>query len=193
MNVTTLSAAVAAADTKIGVVAATGITAPVSSTGAGLTLLYVGSELMAVVGVAGTQISVLRGQGGTQAVAHALGTPVLAGTPAEFSGFAPAQGASVQVADRFSGIGAPVASATSITASGPRFHVTGNTQLQNMTPYAGFLEGDITIIFDGVVTWTTGGTAGIAFGVAGTPTTAGSTVTFTYDRATGLWYPSRLA
>jgi hypothetical protein len=58
---------------------------------------------------------------------------------------------------------------------------------------AGFVEGTITIVADGVWTWTTGGASPWAFGVAGTVTTAGSAVDFTYDATKSLWYPSRLA
>lgn len=190
ITATTLSGAVAASDKTIGVASATGISAPVSTTGSGFTYLYVESELMFVTGVVGTQVSVLRGQGGTVAVAHSASAPVLIGLPSDFAGFTPAMKAVVtQLPNNFAGVSAPVASATTITASGPLFHVTGTTATATINPPAGFVEGSITVIADAIWTWTNAGN----IQVAGTVTTAGSSVTFTYDSATGKWYPSRLA
>lgn len=91
---------------------------------------------------------------------------------------------------------AAVTSASSITPSGPLFHVTGTTQIATITLPSAFTGGCFTAIMDGSgsgLTWTTGGN----IAVAGTATTAGSSVTFCWDSAAnsgnGFWYPSRLA
>ena len=70
INTTTLSGAITAYQTQIGLTSATGVTAPVSTTGSGLTYLYCEAEMMQVTAVSGTFISVIRGVYGTQAVAH---------------------------------------------------------------------------------------------------------------------------
>ena len=193
ITATTLSGAVGASDTQIGVASATGITAPVNTTGAGVTILFVESEAMTVTAVSGTYITVQRGAYGTQAVAHNASSPVLIGAPSDFPGGAAGM-TGIGVVPPFVpvGVSAPVASAASITATGKVFHVTGTTQSTSLVPYAGFVEGSITIIPDGIWTWTTGGTS-YGFAVAGTVTAAKISVTFTYDAATGLWYPSRVA
>jgi hypothetical protein len=190
LNLTTLSAAIGAADTQFGLASTTGITAPVSTTGAGITFLYVDREMMAVyaVPVSGT-VQVIRGVSGTQAVAHAASSGVVAGGPADFPTFQPTVASFSLGLNRYQGLAAPVASATTITASGQRFHVTGTTATATINLPPNFLEGDITIIADGVWTWTAAGN----ILVAGTVTTAGSSVTFSYDAATAKWYPSRLA
>lgn len=193
LNNTTLSGAINATQTSFGVAAATNITAPTSTTGAGFTYLYIDAELMFVTGVNGTVVQVLRGQGGTQAVAHGATAGVLIGLPSDFSPFQPGVGAFSAVASNFAGFSAPVASAAALQASGRRFHVTGIVQSTTLLPPAGFVEGELTIVADGIWTWTTGGASPWGFAVAGTVTTAGSVVTFSYDATKQLWYPSRLA
>jgi hypothetical protein len=71
---------------NVQVNSATGITAPsFNSTGTINTQtqwqIYVDRELMTVVGVNGSNLTVLRGQGGTRATGHASGAMVLAGHP----------------------------------------------------------------------------------------------------------------
>lgn len=85
-------------------------------------------------------------------------------------------------------------SSNAITPSGPIIHVTGTTILKTITLPSTYTDGPITLIFDGSgsgLQWDATGN----IGVAGTATTAGSAVTFTYDRslATPKWIPSRLA
>lgn len=190
INATTLSGAVDNTQTQFGVASATGISAPTLTTGAGFTWLLVEEEMMFVYALSGTFVSVLRGQLGTKSSSHAASTPVLAGLPSDFPNFTPAQGAFVQSEpSRFQGVSPPVASATTIIASGKLFHVTGTTATATITPPTNFIEGSITVIADGVWTWTAAGN----IVVAGTVTTAGSSVTFTFDRATNKWSPSRLA
>jgi hypothetical protein len=192
INQTTLSGAIGASDAKIGVVSATNITAPVLTTGVGITYLLVENELMYVNNApVGLYVPVSRGYGGTQAVAHASGCAVIIGTPTDFATFTPAVGTVFTVIDpdRFDGFSAPVASATTITASGPRFHVTGTTPTATINLPTGFVEGQIDIVADGVWTWTAAGN----IAVAGTVTTAGSSVRFLYDAGTTKWYPARLA
>lgn len=84
---------------------------------------------------------------------------------------------------------AAVASATTILPTGPLFHVTGTTATATFTIPVGFEGGCFTVIADGVWTWTNAGN----IQVAGTVTTAGSTVTFCQDVVTAKFYPSRLA
>ena len=192
ITTTTLSAAIDAVATQFAVAATTGITAGNSATGSGITVLYCDSEYMYVVGVGSLTtgpVSVLRGQGGTQATAHGASAPVLIGLPSDFSGFTPAQGVVVQRNDNYAAISAPVTAATTITASGAIFHIVGTTAAATITRPTGMIEGRITVIADGVWTWTTAGN----IAVAGTVTTAGSAVSFVYDVATSKWYPSRLA
>jgi hypothetical protein len=191
INSTTLSAAITATQTQFAVASTTNILAPVFTTGAGYTFMLIDLELMFVTGVpiAGT-VQVIRGFGGSVASAHGITAPVIVGLPSDFPQYAPAITAFVSAEpNRFRGIFAPVASATTITASGPLFHVTGTTATATINLPANFVEGAITVIADGVWTWTAAGN----IAVAGTVTTAGSTVTFIYDAATSKWYPSRLA
>jgi hypothetical protein len=187
---TTLSAAINAYQTQFAVASTTNISAPVNTTGVG-SFLFVDRELMQVTGipVAGT-VTVIRGVQGTQAVAHNNTQGVLIGEAAsDFPNFQPTISAFAVGLPRYQGINAPVASALAITPPGAFFHVTGTTATATINLPANFVEGPITVIADGVWTWTAAGN----IAVAGTVTTAGSTVTFVYDAATSLWYPSRLA
>jgi hypothetical protein len=82
-----------------------------------------------------------------------------------------------------------VASATTILPSGPLFSVTGTTAVVTITPPAGIQNGQtITILFTGIDTWTAAGN----IAVAGTNTTAGTYVTFTWNSSTSKWSPSRV-
>jgi len=192
---TTLSAAITSSQTQFAVGSTTNITAPVLTTGSGFTFLYVEQELMFVTGVPQSGVvQVIRGFSGTQAVSHIVTTPVIVGGTGDFPNFAPNITAfNAALPNRFAGVSGPVASAATIAAPGPIFHVTGTTATNIITPPTNFVEGRITIIADGVWTWTasTSVTNGIA--VSGTVTTAKSSVDFIYDANTALWYPSRLA
>ncbi len=195
ITATTLSGAVAVSDTVIGVASASGISNPTSQTGAGVTLLKVDDEVMAVVSFSGLQVVVLRGQYGTQVVSHLTAAPVLIGAPSDFPNFVPNVGTfSTQLPYNFTPIGAAIASATTITPSGGYVHhVTGTTALSIITvPAACIAGGAITLVFDGSgsgLTWGAGGN----IAVAGTSTTAGSAVTFFYDPTSAKWHPSRVA
>lgn len=201
---TTLSGNITNTQTSFGVASASNITAPNFQTGAGITYLLVEQELMQVQSVAGTVVSVKRGMFGTAAAGHQASAPVLSGLPADFLGFVPAiRGMVTTLPTPFIGVSAPVASAATIQASGPLFHVTGTTTIATILPPSqanlpagvgsgvpNYTDGgEITIIFDGVATWNA--TGNIA--VAGSPTTAGSSVTFIFDQNSGKWHPSRLA
>lgn len=193
INVTTLSAAITSSQTTFSVGSTTNITAPVLTTGSGFTWLLIDSELMWVtaVPVSGT-IQVTRGMLGTQATAHVITTNVTIGLPADFPNFQPKIGAFGLLQDRFQGVYGPVASAATIVAPGPIFHVTGSTAINIITPPANFVEGSVTVIFDSACTWTSSAvTNGIL--ASGTSTTAKSAVTFIYDTSTSGWVPSRLA
>ena len=88
ITTTTLTSALDAIGTSIHVASATGITAPNFQTGAGITLLQIEQEKMIVIGAPnGTFIPVLRGQGGTQSVAHTNGALVFIGSPTDFASF----------------------------------------------------------------------------------------------------------
>jgi hypothetical protein len=81
--------------------------------------------------------------------------------------------------------GANVASATTITPTGEIFHVTGTTAIVTINaPYTGF-NGTITIIPDGIFTWTAAGNIALA----GTAVVS-KALTMTYDSTTVKWYPS---
>jgi hypothetical protein len=193
-NATTLSSAIGATDTVFAVASATGITAPIFNTGVGITYLLVESEYMLVLAVSGTTVTVQRGVGGSPTAAHGASAAVLAGLPADFGPLVPSVKAQQDPspAGQLYGFSAPVASAATIVASGPLFHVTGTTAINIITPPAGMVEGQITVVFDGICPWTLSAvTNGIA--ASGTSTAAASAVTFYLDAATNRWYPSRLA
>lgn len=193
-NATTLSAAIGATDTVFSVASATGFTAPNFTTGVGIVYLSVEAEYMLVLGVSGTVITVQRGVAGSAASAHGASAPVLAGLPTDFGVLVPAVKAQQDPtpAGALYGFSAPVASAATIAATGPLFHVTGTTAVNIITPPAGMVEGQVTIVFDSACTWTSSNvTNGIS--ASGTATTAGSAVTFYLDAATNRWYPARLA
>ena len=88
ISTTTLTSACKATDTSIHVASATGITAPNFQTGTGITILIIEQEkLVCIAAPNGTFIPVLRGQGGTQQVAHANGALVFIGLPTDFTAF----------------------------------------------------------------------------------------------------------
>lgn len=90
-------------------------------------------------------------------------------------------------------VGSSIASATTIAPTAAITHITGTTTIQTITAPNQFATsgqgGRLTLIFDGVSPWNAAGN----IAVAGTPTTAGTSVDFTYDNATSKWYPSRIA
>ena len=192
---TTLVAAIDSKTTGITVASATNITAPNFTSGVGITYLWVEQEMMLVLTVAGTLIGVQRGYNGTASSAHGASAPVLSGLPADFGAVAvPIKAQTDALPPAIYGSSAPVASAAVITATGPIFHVTGTTTINTINPPAGYIGGAegggaITVIFDGVAPWSLAGN----IAVAGTPTTAGSSVSFLFDQSTGKWHPSRLA
>ena len=197
LNATTLSAAVNIYNTSFGVVSATGVVAPTFSTGtpltAGVTYALCEEEMMVVTGVTGTFITVLRGQLGTSGASHNTATPILFGLAVDFPNFVPVQRVfSTATPGRFADFSSVVAGAATNVATGARFHLTGTVAMVNLTAPAGFVGGLITVVFDGSaagLTWTAAGN----INVAGTATTAGSSVDFFYDPNISKWIPSRLA
>lgn len=201
INATTLSAAIGTTDTVFGVASATGITAPNYQIGdptkgisGGVTYLFCEQEMMKVVAITGTTVTVIRGELGSQASAHGASAPIIAGLPADFPSYAPAEQTAVPAYPiKFQGWSAPVAGAATNVATGPYFHLTGTVAMVNLTAPAGVVEGgEVTIVFDGSaagLTWTAAGN----IAVAGTATTAGSAVTFVFDSGSAKWHPSRLA
>jgi hypothetical protein len=186
----------ASTDIVANLTSATGVAAPNFQTGGGVTYLFCEEELMQVLSISGTVATVLRGQFGTAAVAHASGTPTAIGLATDFQNFQPAQRAfQTTLPTRFEGWSTALVGAASNTATGPMFHLTGTTAMVTLLPPAtvGFVSGySITIVFDGSaagLTWTAAGN----IAVAGTSTTAGSAVTFTFDANSTKWHPSRLA
>jgi hypothetical protein len=197
INTTTLSGAITDYQTTFALASTTNVTAPTyqsftAGSASTYTYLYVEAEMMFVtsIPVAGT-VTVIRGVLGTMAVAHVVSTLVTIGLPVDFPNFTPAIGAFTTLApNRFQGVSAAVAAAATIIAPGPLFHVTGTTATNIITPPANFVEGSITIIADGIWTWTS---SAVANGIAqsGSMTAAHETVTFTFDANTTYWYPSR--
>ena len=193
INTTTITGATTAYTTQFAVGSTTNITAPVSTTGSGFTLLQVEAELMFVTGVpvSGT-CTVLRGFGGTKAVAHLAGVLVTIGGFGDFVQFTPQIGAfQTEVQNRFQGVSAPVAAAATIVAPANVFHVTGTTATNIITPPANFVGGEIMIIADGVWTWTVSSSTTYGMASTGTVTTAHSAVKFFLDPNTALWYAER--
>jgi hypothetical protein len=84
ITATTLSAACGASDPTISVTSATYALAGNFTTGSNITWALIDEELMLVVAANGTIISVLRGQNGTQAAAHASGANIQFGLPTDF-------------------------------------------------------------------------------------------------------------
>lgn len=210
LNVTTLSAAIGTTDTTLLLASVTGITGPnfqtgfdpVKGTGTGPVYLFIEQEWILVLNTpasATSPVSVKRSQLGSCASAHGASAVVLSGQATDFPGPIPISVKAQQdYYPNLVGFSAPVASATTIIASGAFFHVTGTTATATITAPAqgpsgtsgGVLDGSqITIVADGVWTWTAAGN----IAVAGTVTTAGSSVTFTFDQGSGKWHPSRLA
>lgn len=195
INTTTLSGAITSYTTTIPLTSTTNVTAPVLTTGSGMTWLYVEQELMWVTGVpqSGTA-TVTRGMLGTKAVAHLTATNVTIGTPSDFPVFTPQVGAfQTEVVNRYIGTGAVVASAATIVAPSTFFHVSGTTATNIITPPANFVGGEITIIADGAWSFTL---SAVTNGIVSSSTAAmvaGSMIKFFYDMNTQRWYPSRNA
>jgi hypothetical protein len=87
ITTTTLAASLDASQTVLAVASASNITAPNFQTGSGITVLQIEQERFVVMAVNGTQINVIRGQGGTVAASHANGALVTIGIPTDFSRF----------------------------------------------------------------------------------------------------------
>ena len=80
-------------------------------------------------------------------------------------------------------LGSAVASAATITPSGPLFHVTGITTVTTINlPFAGFI-GSITIIPDGLFSTGTAGNIALA-----SVAVVSKALVMTYDGT--KWYPS---
>ncbi len=191
LNNTTLTYAISNFATEFDVGATTNITPPLETTGSA-TYLFIDGEMMLVSAVpVSKRVKVVRGVLGTIATSHVASALILAGLPSDFPSFRPEIGAFRLKMDRYFPVYAPVAAAATIVAPGPLFHVTGTTATNIITPPANFVEGAITIIADGAWTFASSAvTNGIA--VSGSATAA-SSITFTYDAVTALWYPQAAA
>lgn len=192
---TTITSAIGTTDTTFAVGSTTNITAPNFTTGVGITYLFAETEAMLVIGVpVSGVVTVQRGVAGTPVSAHGASCPVAIGGPADFGPIVPSIKAQQDPTPEGAmyGMGAPVASAATIVASGPLFHVTGTTAINIITPPPGMVEGGINILFEGACTWTSSNvTNGICS--TGTASTANSMVTFWLDASTQRWYPSRVS
>ena len=193
LNATTLTSAIGTNDTSFAVGSVTGITAPIFSTGVGLTYLMVEQEFMLVTGVTGLVVSVQRGVLGSCAVAHGASCPVVAGLPTDFTGVPISIKAQQDFYPNEMGFSAPVAVAANVVAaSGPFFHLTGTTIVKTITVPPGYVQGgSIGIVFDGSgagLTWDATGN----INVAGTSGTAGTMVYFVFDAGITKWIPSRI-
>lgn len=198
ISTTTLSAAIGSTDISFVLASVSNINTPNFQTATPLSAtqqyIKMGDEMSLVTGVNTTTkvVNVIRGQLGTQAATHGASEEVLIGAPSDFPNFQPAQGVTVAKQNRTIGIAAPVAAAATLVPTGPLFHVTGTTASSLVTLPSNWINASFTVIADAIWTWTSSTNSG-GFAQAGTVTALGSTVTFTYDAATALWYPSRLA
>ncbi len=209
---TTLSAAITATQQSFSVASATNISVSPA------TAIYVDKELMYVLSVSGTRITVARGQNGTAAVAHTSGSYVLAGRPDMFVTVAPTGActtASTYVAPVVNvltgyqylcstvtlawvpGFNNPepaqatatVASAAgAITPSGPLFTVSGTAAVTGFTFPVGFT---------GKGSFTVIPTGAFTWTTAGNIAVAGTAVvgralTFTWNASTSKWVASYL-
>lgn len=112
-------------------------------------------------------------------VARAAGSAFIFGVPVTLSA------GNVLITGSYLGqpVGGAVASAATITPTGPIFHLTGSTGVNTINlPYVGF-TGRITIICDAAVVFGTSGN----IAVGATVSTAGTVVDFIYDGS--KWYP----
>lgn len=85
-------------------------------------------------------------------------------------------------------VGTAIASATTIAPTAPIHHITGTAAIVNITApsdLTGSVGAMLTLIPDGIFTWTNGGNIAIA-GTA----VVGKAINFTYDPGTTKWYPS---
>ncbi len=196
LTATTLSGAITSyANTNLPITSTTGATAPVFTTGSGYTFAACEAEMMFVTAVPSTTlINVVRGVLGTRAVSHVSGAQILFGGTTDFPNYVPQIGTwNPDQLGKFEFVGPPVAAAATIVASGAIFHVTGTTATNIITPPTGFTGGVITIIADGVWTFTVSSTVANGIAATGTVTSAGTAVQFVFDQNTALWYPLRRA
>lgn len=87
ITATTLASACGLNDLTVNVASATGITAPSFQTASGITYLFIDQELMQVISLSGTVISVKRGMSGTVQAVHVINAQVQIGSPSDFSQF----------------------------------------------------------------------------------------------------------
>jgi hypothetical protein len=215
----TITGAVGATDTTIVLTVGTGVTASIfqAATNPAVgaqTYILVEQEMMQVIsGTFGSGLSptnVKRGVLGTRAMPHATLTPFVFGTSVDWLNWVPAIKAFVPVLPDAVGLGAsaPVASAASIVATGPLFHVTGTTNITNMQPPTSallnqsgpnseenYVQGfKVTIIFDSTAHVASGGGGtGPAFASTTAANVAATASDFILDTSSGsaLWYPFR--
>lgn len=190
---TTLSQATTASANVVYVASATGITAPGTgplsnsgigqpSTASGQTVLFIDGEVMDVTSVSGTTIGVRRGTNGTAAKAHVSAAKVGILAVASYRQIAAARANFVN-----QGIGAALASATTIAPTNYITHVTGTTNVVNITVPSAFalMGGELVLIPDGL--WSTTNAGNIAIATTGVVSKA---LTMRYDPIAAKWYPS---
>ena len=96
-------------------------------------------------------VTVVRGFNGTQAVAHNNTSGIIFGLVTDFPNFNPTVGTFNVGLHRYQGPNAPVAAATTITAPGEVFHITGTTATATINLPSNFVEGHIFVIADGIL------------------------------------------
>lgn len=85
ITATTLSGAITASQTSIGLTSTTNVTAPNSQTGSGITYLFIDQEKMLVLSVPSSgYVTVVRGVEGTVAAAHVTLANVMVGLSSDF-------------------------------------------------------------------------------------------------------------
>jgi hypothetical protein len=214
----TIAQAISATDTVFALTSATGVTVsnfqgPGTGANPGtgtITYLLVDQELMQVIALSGTFVTVKRGMGGSRSMPHPTLSPFIFGLNSDFLNFVPAIKAFtiVQPDIGFQAAGPVVASAASIICPSSFFHVSGAASITNMQPPTSALLSNtgpnseenyingtrITIVTDSTASWATGG-GGTGVAIAGTVAalTAGTFIDFILDTSSGtaLWYPSR--
>jgi len=217
---TTLSTAITKSQKTITVASATNFNPPDlaqsqggvgSSTAANQTVALIGREVVDIVDVSGTTITVRRGTRGSAAVAHSSGEKVTVGPAGNFADADP-QGActrtllayvpiiNVHTGEKFDcmngefgswinrpRLGAAVSSAATIAPISPFVHISGTAEITAITPPPAMPKvGCITVIPDGAFTGATGGAAGSAVAKAFTAV-ANKTLQLCYDGTS--WTP----
>lgn len=216
---TTTSTAITASQKVFSVASATGFSGPLlaqsqggvgSSTVANQTVVLVDREIMDIVSVTGTSITVRRGTRGTAAVAHNSGAKATVGPAGNFAdsdqfgactrsvlAYVPFINTktgeafdcvnSLWAGYRGRSVGANIASASTVAPIGHVTHITGTTAINTITVPPFCPANGCVIYFVPNAAYTLGTSGNVAIASTGA---VGQVQTLVYDAGTSKWYPS---